>query len=189
MNTRGILFVTVSLAMAEFSGSCGEKTAEADMKRLSGKTAVEWPHGFAVLLRNRSGRLQRAGRTRTGTSGHFLRSQEVMNAYFTTPYVVVDPDFDEWLAYFRPNAPATDGFADYEGHMKYGPTRQYWNDYVFEINVNVTRTHPPARPQTADSTPRNPDTGTTGKLHDPPRSRPPPADDIARTRSRNARRH
>jgi hypothetical protein len=108
---------------------------------------------------------------------------------FTTPYVVVDPDFDEWLAYFRPNAPATDGFADYEGHMKYGPTRQYWNDYVFEINVNVTRTHPPARPQTADSIPRNPDTGTTGKLHDPPRSRPPPADDIARTRSRNARRH
>lgn len=55
---------------------------------------------------------------------------------FTTPYVVVHPDFDEWRAYFRRTLPATGGFADYEGHMKYGPTREYWNDYVFEAYVN-----------------------------------------------------
>jgi hypothetical protein len=55
---------------------------------------------------------------------------------FTTPYVVVHPDFDDWLAYFRRTFPATAGFDDYERHMKYGPTREYWNDYVFEGYVN-----------------------------------------------------
>jgi len=25
---------------------------------------------------------------------------------------------------------------DYERHMKYGPPREYWNDFVFEANVN-----------------------------------------------------
>ena len=25
---------------------------------------------------------------------------------------------------------------DYERHMKYGPTRAYWNDFVFEAYVN-----------------------------------------------------
>ena len=51
---------------------------------------------------------------------------------FTTPYVVVHPDFADWLAYFRRTFPATAGFDDYVRHMKYGPTREYWNDYVFE---------------------------------------------------------
>jgi hypothetical protein len=55
---------------------------------------------------------------------------------FTTPYIVVHPDFGEWLAYFRRTFPATAGFADYERHMKYGPTREYWNDFVFEAYVN-----------------------------------------------------
>jgi len=55
---------------------------------------------------------------------------------FTTPYVVVHPDFKEWLAYFRRTFPATAGFDDYQRHMKYGPTREYWNDYVFEAYVN-----------------------------------------------------
>ncbi len=55
---------------------------------------------------------------------------------FTTPYIVVHPDFSEWLAYFRRTFPATAGFDDYERHMKYGPTREYWNDYVFEAYVN-----------------------------------------------------
>jgi hypothetical protein len=55
---------------------------------------------------------------------------------FTTPYIVVHPDFGEWLAYFRRTLPATAGFDDYERHMKYGPTRQYWNDYVFEAYVS-----------------------------------------------------
>ena len=55
---------------------------------------------------------------------------------FTTPYIVVHPDFADWLAYFRRTFPATAGFEDYERHMKYGPTREYWNDYVFEAYVN-----------------------------------------------------
>ena len=55
---------------------------------------------------------------------------------FTTPYIVVHPDFAAWLAYFRRTFPATAGFDDYERHMKYGPTREYWNDYVFEAYMN-----------------------------------------------------
>jgi hypothetical protein len=55
---------------------------------------------------------------------------------FTTPYIVVHPDFADWLAYFRRTFPDTAGFGDYERHMKYGPTREYWNDYVFEAYVN-----------------------------------------------------
>jgi hypothetical protein len=55
---------------------------------------------------------------------------------FTTPYVVVHPNFGDWLAYFRRTCPATAGFDDYERHMKYGPTREYWNDFVFEAYVN-----------------------------------------------------
>jgi hypothetical protein len=55
---------------------------------------------------------------------------------FTTPYIVVHPDFAEWLAYFRRTLPATAGFDEYERHMKYGPTRGYWSDYVFEAYLN-----------------------------------------------------
>jgi hypothetical protein len=55
---------------------------------------------------------------------------------FTTPYIVVHPDFGEWLAYFRRTFPASVGFADYERHIKYGPTREYWNNYVFEAYLN-----------------------------------------------------
>ena len=55
---------------------------------------------------------------------------------FTTPYIVVHPDVPDWLAYFRRTLSATAGFDDYERHMKYGPTREYWNDYVFEGYLN-----------------------------------------------------
>ena len=57
---------------------------------------------------------------------------------FTTPYIVLDPPPRDWMAYFartfeqRPNALVEDGWL----HMKYGPTRQYWNDFVFEAYVN-----------------------------------------------------
>lgn len=51
---------------------------------------------------------------------------------FTTPYIVVHPDFADWLAYFRRTFPATAGFGAYDHHMKYGPAREYWNDYVFK---------------------------------------------------------
>ena len=55
---------------------------------------------------------------------------------FTTPYVVVHPGFAEWLAYFRRVLPATAGIEEYDRHMKYGPTRDYWNEYVFESYVS-----------------------------------------------------
>ncbi len=55
---------------------------------------------------------------------------------FTTPYIVLHPDLADWLAYFQRTLPATSSFDDYERHMKYGPTREYWNDYVREAYVN-----------------------------------------------------
>jgi hypothetical protein len=61
-------------------------------------------------------------------------SQE--HVVFTTPYILVHPQLADWLAYFRRTFPATAGFDDYERHMKYGPTSEYWNDFVFEAYVN-----------------------------------------------------
>jgi hypothetical protein len=58
---------------------------------------------------------------------------------FTTPYVVLTPGLRKWQAYFRrvlPDAPKQDHLDAYESHMKYGPTRRYWNDFVFEGYVN-----------------------------------------------------
>lgn len=60
----------------------------------------------------------------------------VEHVVFTTPYLVLHPAFHDWIAYFRRALPATALVADYELHMKYGPTRKYWNDYVFEAYVN-----------------------------------------------------
>jgi hypothetical protein len=54
----------------------------------------------------------------------------------TTPYVVLHPKLPEWREYFRRAIPAAAPVEDYERHMKYGPTRQYWNDFVFEGYVN-----------------------------------------------------
>lgn len=57
---------------------------------------------------------------------------------FTTPYIVMQPEVHDWLAYFSRtfahNQQAR--VEDYERHMKYGPTRAYWNDFVFEAYVN-----------------------------------------------------
>ena len=55
---------------------------------------------------------------------------------FTTPYIVLHPELRDWIAYFQRALPATADMHEYERHMKYGPTRQYWNDYVFEAYVN-----------------------------------------------------
>ena len=54
---------------------------------------------------------------------------------FTTPYVVLRPGLRDWLAYFSRILPGTHEDA-YERHMKYGPTRAYWNDFIFEAYVN-----------------------------------------------------
>jgi hypothetical protein len=58
---------------------------------------------------------------------------------FTTPYIVLKPGIHEWRAYLRrtlPDAPKQDRIDANERHMKYGPTRTYWNDFVFEGYVN-----------------------------------------------------
>lgn len=58
---------------------------------------------------------------------------------FTTPYIVLEPGLHEWQAYFRRTLHASHQAAHvdaYRQHMKYGPTRMYWNDFVFEGYVN-----------------------------------------------------
>ena len=58
---------------------------------------------------------------------------------FTTPYLLLDPGKPEWLAYFQrnlPDAPTEDRIAAYEQHMKFGPARDYWTEFVFEAYVN-----------------------------------------------------
>jgi hypothetical protein len=61
---------------------------------------------------------------------------------FTTPYVFVMSGLKEWQAYFRrtlPDTPLQARIEAYEFHMKYGPTRDYWNEFLFESYVNYRR--------------------------------------------------
>ncbi len=58
---------------------------------------------------------------------------------FTTPYLLIEPAESEWLAYMDrvlPAEPSPKRLAAYERHMKYGPTRDYWPEFVFEAYVN-----------------------------------------------------
>ena len=61
---------------------------------------------------------------------------------FTTPYVLADPGERAWLSYFErtlPRARNMDGVAAYEAHMKFGPSREYWAEFVFEAYMNHRR--------------------------------------------------
>jgi hypothetical protein len=58
---------------------------------------------------------------------------------FTTPYILLHPDRGDWKSYFDrtlPQAPEQARLDAYERHLKYGPTRKYWNEFVFEAYVN-----------------------------------------------------
>jgi hypothetical protein len=58
---------------------------------------------------------------------------------FTTPYVVLKPGEREWQAYFRrilPEGGPSRRVPRYEQHMKYGPAKDYWTEFVFEAYVN-----------------------------------------------------
>ncbi len=58
---------------------------------------------------------------------------------FTTPYLLVKPGEREWLAYFDrtlPEGPRDKRIAAYEKHMKWGPARVYWSEFVFEAYLN-----------------------------------------------------
>lgn len=44
-----------------------------------------------------------------------------------------------WLAYVKrtlPDGSHADRIAAYAQHMKFGPTRDYWSEFVFEAYVN-----------------------------------------------------
>jgi hypothetical protein len=59
---------------------------------------------------------------------------------FTTPYRLVAPDSDAWLAYFDRCLNAEGSIASrtdaYELHMKYGPSHDFWLEFVYEAYVN-----------------------------------------------------
>ncbi|WP_157735731.1 hypothetical protein [Granulosicoccus antarcticus] len=58
---------------------------------------------------------------------------------FTTPYLLIAPGETEWLAYMDRVLPAESPakrHAAYLNHMKYGPARNYWTEFVFEAYVN-----------------------------------------------------
>ncbi len=58
---------------------------------------------------------------------------------FTTPYVLLEPKRPAWEAYFRrvlPDTPDPVRLDAYRQHMKFGPSRNYWNEFVFEGYVN-----------------------------------------------------
>jgi hypothetical protein len=58
---------------------------------------------------------------------------------FTTPYLLIEPGERHWLAYFNrtlPQISREEHIAAYERHMKFGPARDYWTEFVFEAYVN-----------------------------------------------------
>ena len=55
---------------------------------------------------------------------------------FTTPYVLIHPPKHDWLAYLSRTLPGHTLRSDYEHHMKYGPSHDYWTEFVFEAYVN-----------------------------------------------------
>jgi len=62
-----------------------------------------------------------------------------VHVVFTTPYVLIDPGERGWLAYFDrtlPHETPEKRIAAYERHMKWGPARDYWPEFVFEAYVN-----------------------------------------------------
>jgi len=58
---------------------------------------------------------------------------------FTCPYVLIAPDAIGWTEYFdrtaakEPHRPRIEAL---ERHLKWGPTRRYWTEFVFEGYVN-----------------------------------------------------
>jgi hypothetical protein len=58
---------------------------------------------------------------------------------FTSPYVLIAPDEMNWIAYLDriaaqdPHRPRIEAL---ERHLKWGPTRRYWTEFVFEGYVN-----------------------------------------------------
>jgi len=54
----------------------------------------------------------------------------------TTSYVIVRPGSEDWLEYFERVLNGKRTGANYEWHMKHGPSPEYWPEYVFEAYRN-----------------------------------------------------
>ena len=66
-------------------------------------------------------------------------SEFEQHVVFTTPYRLLVPSEKEWLAYFDrvlPPVSSPKRISEYQKHMKYGPPRNYWSEFVFEAYVN-----------------------------------------------------
>jgi len=79
---------------------------------------------------------------------------------FTTPYVLLEPGETAWQEYFRrtlPEGGPRGRTPSYEQHMKYGPQRTYWTEFVFEAYVNhqVEAIFLAGLPDVADSRPHS----------------------------------
>ena len=82
----------------------------------------------------------------TGAAGELLFARVLppvtehdVHVIFTTPYLLMAPSESDWLAYFdRTLTAATPQkrLEAYEQHLKYGPVRDYWPEFVFEAYVN-----------------------------------------------------
>lgn len=62
-----------------------------------------------------------------------------VHVVFTTPYRLMASFESDWLAYFErtlTEAMPQKRLAAYEQHLKYGPVRDYWPEFVFEAYVN-----------------------------------------------------
>ncbi len=59
---------------------------------------------------------------------------------FITPYVVLSPGAEDWLAYLERTLTKVPGNKDrpaaYQQLMKYGLSSAYWNEYIFEAYAN-----------------------------------------------------
>lgn len=58
---------------------------------------------------------------------------------FTTPYILTETTESDWLAYLHrtlKNPPANEQAHRYARHLKFGPQRNYWPEFVFEAYRN-----------------------------------------------------
>jgi hypothetical protein len=75
-----------------------------------------------------------------GTSGDIVYARvlppptpDAPHVVFTTPYIVKETSASDWLAYFERTLASPE---EYHRHMKYGPTRDYWNEYIMDAYLS-----------------------------------------------------
>jgi len=142
---------TTTMAVGSAFGMDGELVRVIGLMQDS-RTAVyahEGADGARIVLRELvTGRMCRA----ISPSGYQGRAGELWYArvlpppvaglkeqvVFTTPYVLVEPGEPDWIAYFDrtlPLATPEERLSAYERHVKWGPARDHWTEFVFEAYV------------------------------------------------------